>query len=856
VTEDLYSLWLAMPAGARPPDHYALLGVATFCDDLPAIEAATRKQLRQLDKYAIHPDRAKRAACAAMMNEVARARVCLTHAQRKRAYDESLGRVHAAPQAPSPAAGDGGNLPVLEVALPPQVSPATPAGADVREEFRQEVRRHLHQWILNGHEMRLLLATAESMGLAERTARRIIRRVDAEADEAAQQASRRWSYILVGGAAAALLIVLAVIFPPAWLGSLGDLFHSASQAPQAGAGGGGERKASDNAPSAAAMQTRLRQALARRAYAEVPAMVAQLRAVGGAVEAEDLVAAHAAKLRSDLTGLLTAGQWSDAAKTSRDLALLSPGDLGAAGQIGKKTAALVLAALSTHDASAARRDVEAALTLSPTDGGALSAARTIARKFAGPAAAGPATREVATTSPAGEHPSSGPTALAKSPTSSPGEPGTQAAVQNRWLLEAGRLLASWPADPAAMSPAQRAEVRTAWADVLRALSAQPADPGALELRAKITKYLTQSGGPHPPEMALALGRGVSMRLVQIPPGRFALGSGDDEKGRRANEGPRREVTITRPFFLGVFEVTQEQYEQVMGKNPSRFKGPQNPVDSVGWDDAVEFCKTLSTMTGKTVSLPTEAQWEYACRAGGKGRFGFGDNDADLGDYAWHMANSDRKTHPVGGKKPNAFGLYDMHGNVWEWCSDRYEDSYVLAAQPGASVKKMDPPAPAPGSASDTPRVLRGGSWVCDAGLCRSACREKCAPAVGVFDYGFRVAVGVAGVNFGATGMLADLPKVVRPRNVRGTIVKVDGTNLIVRSTTRPDVDPTDTTVTTNDKTIVTLDGKPAKLVDLKEGMTVTVIPDLTGQSAFAARIMARAPRAPRPERGPAGRGPE
>ena len=183
--------------------------------------------------------------------------------------------------------------------------------------------------------------------------------------------------------------------------------------------------------------------------------------------------------------------------------------------------------------------------------------------------------------------------------------------------------------------------------------------------------------------------------------------------------------------MGVYEVTQEQYEAVMGTNPSMFKGPENPVEQVSWNDAVEFCKKLSTKTGKMVRLPTEAQWEYACRAGSKTAFGYGD-DADysnLGDYAWYTNNSESKTHPVGQKKPNAWGLYDMHGNVWEWCSDWHAESY-------ANAKTTDPQGPGSG----THRVVRGGGWCNDPQGCRSAFRFRLTPDRRDYNIGFRVAV--------------------------------------------------------------------------------------------------------------------
>jgi len=253
---------------------------------------------------------------------------------------------------------------------------------------------------------------------------------------------------------------------------------------------------------------------------------------------------------------------------------------------------------------------------------------------------------------------------------------------------------------------------------------------------------------HWPETVLDLGNNVKMRLVLIPAGKFMMGSPATEMGRLSNEGPQHEVTISKPFYMGAFEVTQEQYEQVMGVNPSCFKGAKNPVEQVSWDDAVEFCKKLSARTGKKVMLPTEAQWEYACRACTTTAFHTGDvlkpgqanavfpsNPGVLDRImAWLGMSPAKKTMlttPAGSFLPNGFGLYDMHGNVGEWCSDCYADSY-------ANAKNQDPTGPDSGS----DRVLRGGRW-CDAPLpqfCRSAYRYWYSPGLRSSIIGFRVAV--------------------------------------------------------------------------------------------------------------------
>jgi len=171
----------------------------------------------------------------------------------------------------------------------------------------------------------------------------------------------------------------------------------------------------------------------------------------------------------------------------------------------------------------------------------------------------------------------------------------------------------------------------------------------------------------------------------------------------------------------------------MGTNPSHFKNnPQNPVENVSWNDAKAFCQKLSQITGKTYRLPTEAEWEYACRAGTTTRYYFGDNDNQLGDYAWGTENSNGTTHPVGQKKPNGWGLYDMSGNVWEWCEDDWHDSYAGAPDDGTAWIDND-------NRSQSRKCLRGGSWGNDPNICRSAYRSWSNPDDHYYSIGFRVA---------------------------------------------------------------------------------------------------------------------
>jgi formylglycine-generating enzyme required for sulfatase activity len=214
---------------------------------------------------------------------------------------------------------------------------------------------------------------------------------------------------------------------------------------------------------------------------------------------------------------------------------------------------------------------------------------------------------------------------------------------------------------------------------------------------------------------------TGMLMMPIPAGEFTMGSTETKY-----EQPPHKVTITKAFLLGATEVTQAQWSAVMGSNPSFLKGDDLPVENVNWGDCQEFLKKLSEKEGKAYRLPTEAQWEYASRAGSATKYGFGDDAATLTEYAWYGANSDLSTHPVAMKKPNAWGLYDMHGNVWEWCQDFYV-AYDADAQ-------ADPAGPEKGSQ----RVFRGGAWYDEAYRCRCAYRNSRNPNSRYY-FGLRVA---------------------------------------------------------------------------------------------------------------------
>jgi formylglycine-generating enzyme required for sulfatase activity len=203
-----------------------------------------------------------------------------------------------------------------------------------------------------------------------------------------------------------------------------------------------------------------------------------------------------------------------------------------------------------------------------------------------------------------------------------------------------------------------------------------------------------------------------IEFVQIPAGEFDMGSPPNEAEDWSEEVPVHRVKISNAFYMGKYEVTQKQWCKVMGNNHSYFKGDDLPVEQVSWDDVQEFIKKLNERESTNkYRLPSEAEWEYAARAGTTTRYSFGDDESKLGDYAWFSANSGSKTHEVGQKKPNPCGLYDMHGNVWEWVQDIWHDIYHGAPTDGSAWE---------GDGSG--RVLRGGGWGNNAEPCRSAVR--------------------------------------------------------------------------------------------------------------------------------------
>lgn len=241
--------------------------------------------------------------------------------------------------------------------------------------------------------------------------------------------------------------------------------------------------------------------------------------------------------------------------------------------------------------------------------------------------------------------------------------------------------------------------------------------------------------------------GGELTLQEVPAGTFTMGSPSSESERYENE-TQHEVRITRPYLMGTYEVAQQQWEAVMGYNPSCFTGDRLPVERITWYDAVEFCNELSRLVGKepvyTINgervscdfnkngfrLPTEAEWEYAARGGGLDNYKVYAGSNNLSEVGWYYENFGDETHLVGQKEPNALGIYDMSGNVWEWCWDWYDD-YAVSSE-------TNPIGPASGS----DRVARGGSWDISSEYCRSANRYSVSPGGGCSSLGFRLAVSL------------------------------------------------------------------------------------------------------------------
>ena len=268
------------------------------------------------------------------------------------------------------------------------------------------------------------------------------------------------------------------------------------------------------------------------------------------------------------------------------------------------------------------------------------------------------------------------------------------------------------------------EAKLAIAEARERIGAAVVDVAAIE------EELARAERPAEPEqkeIAVELGSGVTLEMVWMPPGRFLMGGAGGEE----NERLVHEVTLTKGFFMGKTEVTNAQWAAVMGsarRVAKAYAGGQQPVVNVAWRDAVSFTTKLSERTGAAFRLPTEAEWEYAARAGSRTPYFFGDDPAAMDEYAWYSKNAGRKTHPVAQKRPNPWGLYDMYGNVWEWCADLYGGDYYAGGQ------MRDPKGPGEG----TERVRRGGAFANHARHIRSSCRGAKRPETRNLAMGFRV----------------------------------------------------------------------------------------------------------------------
>jgi formylglycine-generating enzyme required for sulfatase activity len=293
------------------------------------------------------------------------------------------------------------------------------------------------------------------------------------------------------------------------------------------------------------------------------------------------------------------------------------------------------------------------------------------------------------------------------------------------VIQEGEQVGETPWEGPAIAPGSKVEF------VLRkegyeeqALSGEVKTGESLVLRTEL-KIIPMQGSKAGEEREFEISKGVKMTFCWCPAGDFVMGSSQAEEGRDSDEDQVK-VTLSKGFWMGKTEVTQAQWQAVMGSNPSYFKGDNLPVDSVSWEDTQTFLTKLNALIGsddgRKMVLPTEAQWEYGCRAGAAGPYSGG----TLGQVGWYIDNSGGKTQAVGTKKANAWGLHDMHGNVWEWCQDWYQDELPGGGDPQGAI-------------SGSYRVYRGGGLLNYAIGCRAASRNFITPSITSIIFGFRVA---------------------------------------------------------------------------------------------------------------------
>ena len=227
-------------------------------------------------------------------------------------------------------------------------------------------------------------------------------------------------------------------------------------------------------------------------------------------------------------------------------------------------------------------------------------------------------------------------------------------------------------------------------------------------------------------ISIPVKNGISIDMVKVEAGTFMMGATSEMQDPWNNEKPVHQVTLTNDYYMGKYEVTQALWQAVMGSNPSKFKGDDLPVEQVSWNDCQEFVSKLNRMTGRKFRLPTEAEWEYAARGGKKSRGYQYSGSSNISDVAWYGGNCGSKTRPVGTKQANELGIYDMTGNVWEWCQDWY-GSYVSSSQTNPT-----------GAVSGSYRVLRGGCWYVNAWRCRLSYRFNDTPDYRNYNLGLRL----------------------------------------------------------------------------------------------------------------------
>ena len=716
MAKDFYTEWLGIPPGGRPPDHYTLLGVPQFCKDTDAIENATRARLTRLDEYAMHPDRATRDAVQDMMNAVARARVVLVHSRRGKAYDEGLARklgviVPGAPEtrqppAPRPIVTDTTvsrverptqrRRPAAPVAPQPEPWPPVPVAEPLSpeesvREFERVVWAHLRRWRVNAHEERLLVAEAATFGIDAEKAMHIVHRIEREAETRARREGRRTTWIVVGLALAAATVLFVVLVRP-------QLARSRRQ------------RLFETSMLNARQCVRVEDLLGALKHLDE----AEERCPGdGEVQViRERVAAKGEELKKRAQALLSKAQ---GAMSHYDLQ-------NAEGAIAQARKALSKTLHEDTKLSVRLGQLEKELNQKLRFQQRLSEASEALTKW-NLELAERKLHEAEPLCPNHPHPAALLAALQAQK--------RVAEEQADLIRRAESILAGLPASPHRLTGPQRILIVDAIRDLSNLTRLKFSHKAASTLVLKLSRYVQRS---------LDLGQGVTIKLVLIPAGRFIMGAAEDDRSAVSSMKPQRQVTISKAFYMSATEVTQAQWKAAMGTEPWKGRGlvkegSENAASYIIWGEAAEFCRRISRRVDMTVYLPTEAQWEYACRAGGENRFCFGSDESNLRTYAWYHKNAsdtgERYAHRVARKKPNAWGLYDMHGNVLEWCADYFDEQYYASSE-----NTLDPTGPT----FRYSRTVRGGCFFMDARSCTSAWRfgyYRERPAASV---GFRVAL--------------------------------------------------------------------------------------------------------------------